>query len=69
MSKRVPVLHLNDAFNLITILSTATGYAFFGIYNARTKTWTFTIDNVLLGEHFLDRDNSTLCVTFNGKGF
>jgi len=46
-----------------------TGYAFYGLYDARTKNWTFSIDDVLLDGHPLDRDNSVLSVTFNGKDF
>lgn len=49
--------------------TSSSGYAFFGLYDASNKTWTFTIDDVLLNGHPLDRENSVLSVTFSGRDF
>lgn len=57
------------AMDSVKDVTSFTGYAFFGLYDARTKTWNFTVDDVLLDGHPLDRANSTLSVTFNGKQF
>lgn len=57
----------SGATQTVQKVTSLTGYVFFGLYDAGTHTWTFTIDDVLLDGHPLDRDNSTLSVTFDAK--
>lgn len=59
----------SGATQTVKDVTSFTGYAFYGLYDARTKTWTFTIDDVLLDGHPLDRDKSVLSVNFSGKEF
>lgn len=60
-------MYPSGATQTVKKVTSSTGYAFFGLYDARTKTWSFTVDDVLLDGHLLDRENSTLSITFSGK--
>ena len=57
----------SGAEQTVTDDTSNTGYAFFELYDAGHGTWTFTVDDVLLDGHPLDRQNSLLSVSFRVK--
>lgn len=46
-----PWTYPSGAMKTVEKVTSFTGYAFFGLYDARTKTWTLTVGDVLLDGH------------------
>lgn len=60
-------IYPGGALQTVRDVTSITGYAFFGLYDAGTSKWTLTIDDVLLDGHPFDRENSVLSISFDGK--